>query len=272
MSPDPRPAPEHRSEIGVRQKRRTGAIDLSRHRPFGGGWGIRTPEGLHPTRFPSVRHRPLGESSRRPTRHAATCNGQRIYRHLRIGATRPGPGAGGIGHAHRQGLGGGLRRQWVWQASGGAGPVSAGSGRGRARLRPAAAIRRDGLRERPGRRGRRAGASSGMVLPGPSCGVIQRIPQDRKVARVSGLWRVHGGSSRAGRKARWQQERGNDRVVRRAPSGAVRPERCRLLPLVRPARTGGCRRHHSVRMAPVGADGTAPAQPHFASRGVSPPV
>ena len=24
----------------------------------GGGWGIRTPEGLHPTRFPSVRHRP----------------------------------------------------------------------------------------------------------------------------------------------------------------------------------------------------------------------
>ena len=30
----------------------------------GGGWGIRTPEGLHPTRFPSVRHRPLGESSK----------------------------------------------------------------------------------------------------------------------------------------------------------------------------------------------------------------
>ncbi len=29
----------------------------------GGGWGIRTPEGLHPTRFPSERHRPLGESS-----------------------------------------------------------------------------------------------------------------------------------------------------------------------------------------------------------------
>src|SRR6185312_1101192 len=41
----------------------------------GGEWGIRTPEGLHPTRFPSVRHRPLGEfswpvaalSRRRPT-------------------------------------------------------------------------------------------------------------------------------------------------------------------------------------------------------------
>ena len=29
----------------------------------GGGCGIRTREGLHPTRFPSVRHRPLGESS-----------------------------------------------------------------------------------------------------------------------------------------------------------------------------------------------------------------
>src|SRR3954463_9038568 len=28
-----------------------------------GGWEIRTPEGLHPTRFPSERHRPLGESS-----------------------------------------------------------------------------------------------------------------------------------------------------------------------------------------------------------------
>ena len=30
----------------------------------GGEWGIRTPEGFHPTRFPSVRHRPLGEFSR----------------------------------------------------------------------------------------------------------------------------------------------------------------------------------------------------------------
>ena len=38
------------------------AADSCRDR-FGGGWGIRTPEGFHPTRFPSVRHRPLGESS-----------------------------------------------------------------------------------------------------------------------------------------------------------------------------------------------------------------
>ena len=30
-----------------------------------GGCGIRTREGLHPTRFPSERHRPLGESSAR---------------------------------------------------------------------------------------------------------------------------------------------------------------------------------------------------------------
>ena len=29
----------------------------------GGGYEIRTHEGLLPTRFPSVRHRPLGESS-----------------------------------------------------------------------------------------------------------------------------------------------------------------------------------------------------------------
>ena len=39
----------------------------------GGGWGIRTPEGLHPTRFPSVRHRPLGESSGCSAQPAAAC-------------------------------------------------------------------------------------------------------------------------------------------------------------------------------------------------------
>ena len=31
--------------------------------PIGGESGIRTLEGLHPTRFPSARHRPLGELS-----------------------------------------------------------------------------------------------------------------------------------------------------------------------------------------------------------------
>src|SRR3954451_7798295 len=30
---------------------------------LGGGCGIRTREGVNPTRFPSERHRPLGESS-----------------------------------------------------------------------------------------------------------------------------------------------------------------------------------------------------------------
>ena len=30
---------------------------------FGGGRGIRTPEGVNPTRFPSERHRPLGDTS-----------------------------------------------------------------------------------------------------------------------------------------------------------------------------------------------------------------
>src|SRR3954468_9847835 len=33
------------------------------HRRDCGGWEIRTPEGFIPTRFPSERHRPLGESS-----------------------------------------------------------------------------------------------------------------------------------------------------------------------------------------------------------------
>ena len=36
---------------------------LSSSRIKRGGYEIRTREGLHPTRFPSVRHRPLGESS-----------------------------------------------------------------------------------------------------------------------------------------------------------------------------------------------------------------
>jgi hypothetical protein len=47
------------------ERRRASDRAIAGQRPFGagGGWGIRTPEGLHPTRFPSVRHRPLGESS-----------------------------------------------------------------------------------------------------------------------------------------------------------------------------------------------------------------
>ena len=117
----------------------------------GGGWGIRTPEGLHPTRFPSVRHRPLGESSRRSTSRLVqqTRNISDAPDRVPIDRTVRG---GGIGH-----------------------PCVTG----------------------PTGRGAGAPSPSGTLSPGPSCGVIQRIPQDRKVARVSGLWRVHGGSLRS---------------------------------------------------------------------------
>lgn len=47
----------------------------------GGGYEIRTREGVNPTRFPSVRHRPLGESS------MAAMNGVIVYVTL-IKATR----------------------------------------------------------------------------------------------------------------------------------------------------------------------------------------
>ena len=46
-----------------------------------GGYEIRTREGVNPTRFPSVRHRPLGESSK------AAMNGAVAYVTL-IKATR----------------------------------------------------------------------------------------------------------------------------------------------------------------------------------------
>ena len=125
-----------------------------RSRGGGGGWGIRTPEGLHPTRFPSVRHRPLGESSRRSTRRQP-----RATRKEYIGPSIPGASPG----------------RWD-------------------------------LSRKAGRDGSQPGAGSGSLSLGPSCGVIQRIPQDRKVARVSRLWRVREGSSRlpaaAGRSAR----------------------------------------------------------------------
>ena len=50
------------SAKNVGNKRKTPELQQSSEASCG-GWGIRTPEGLHPTRFPSVRHRPLGESS-----------------------------------------------------------------------------------------------------------------------------------------------------------------------------------------------------------------
>ena len=76
----------------------------------GGGYEIRTREGLPPTRFPSVRPRPLGESSAgqstgawqlaRPLRHRLTIQtGPRLLlqRLLRAGA-RPGCSAREVDH------------------------------------------------------------------------------------------------------------------------------------------------------------------------------
>ena len=165
-----------------------------RFRGGGGGWGIRTPEGLHPTRFPSVRHRPLGESSRRSTRR------HRVQRERNI-SDRPSPGparGGGICHAgpvspHRP-------RVDAPQASGTHLPGQSSSPAARPRPRAGG-----------GGGGSQPGAGSGSLSLGPSCGVIQRIPQDRKVARVSRLWRVREGSLRA-------------RAVKRAACCARLPE------------------------------------------------
>ena len=65
-----------------------GVVEVSNKKGFwnpktlaGGGYEIRTREGVNPTRFPSVRHRPLGESS------MAAMNGAVAYVTL-IKATR----------------------------------------------------------------------------------------------------------------------------------------------------------------------------------------
>ena len=73
--------------------------------PCSGGWGIRTPEGLHPTRFPSVRHRPLGESSRC---HASAVKSRACAtKEQYIGRPPPRPArGGGICHAVRRASGG----------------------------------------------------------------------------------------------------------------------------------------------------------------------
>src|SRR4051794_13594073 len=60
----------------------------------GGGWGIRTPEGLHPTRFPSVRHKPLGEFSwrclplSRPAAHSILLDREGPLAHAPLTGTR----------------------------------------------------------------------------------------------------------------------------------------------------------------------------------------
>lgn len=166
----------------------------------GGGWGIRTPEGLHPTRFPSVRHRPLGESSRR-----STWRQPRATRKEYIGTPIPGASPGwwdlsreaGCVASTPPGRTGGLRAYLPGPSSDP--PVAC----------PLLCVLE--LRDGVGAvglhvGGSQPGAGSGSLSLGPSCGVIQRIPQDRKVARVSRLWRVREGSSRlpaaAGRSGR----------------------------------------------------------------------
>ena len=66
---------------------------------------MRTPEGLHPTRFPSERHRPLGESSRC---HASAVKSRACAtREQYIGRPPPRPArGGGICHAVRRASGG----------------------------------------------------------------------------------------------------------------------------------------------------------------------
>ncbi|MCU1476662.1 MAG: hypothetical protein JWQ64_1355, partial [Subtercola sp.] len=63
------------------QSRESGETYVATHHN-GGGWGIRTPESFHSTRFPSVRHRPLGESSWRAVTRVQK-RPKRILRHPR---------------------------------------------------------------------------------------------------------------------------------------------------------------------------------------------
>ena len=164
----------------------------------GGGWGIRTPEGLHPTRFPSVRHRPLGESSRRSTRRQP-----RATRKEYIGPPISGASPGRWDLSREAGF---VASVPVWTHRRARGRTSQDSPRALGCVLEL----RQGRVESVGA-GSQPGTGSGSLSLGPSCGVIQRIPQDRKVARVSRLWRVREGSSRA-------------RAVKRAACCARLPE------------------------------------------------
>ena len=69
IAPSPRPVVANRTVArGCGWSSGAGGADADGSGCCRGGWGIRTPEGFHPTRFPSVRHRPLGESSWTPRR------------------------------------------------------------------------------------------------------------------------------------------------------------------------------------------------------------
>ena len=122
----------------------------------GGGWGIRTPEGLHPTRFPSVRHRPLGESSRRSTRRQP-----RATRKEYIGPPIPGASPGRWDLSRGAGLAASAQRG----RTAGLGDAPAGTV-----LEPYGASSTSGG---GGGGGSQPGAGSGSLSLGPSCGVIQ---------------------------------------------------------------------------------------------------
>ena len=64
MARSGRSVAETETKVPVRADIRTPPTSVSPCQSRG-GCGIRTREGLHPTRFPSERHRPLGESSAR---------------------------------------------------------------------------------------------------------------------------------------------------------------------------------------------------------------
>ena len=127
----------------------------------GGGWGIRTPEGLHPTRFPSVRHRPLGESSRRSTRRQPRATRKEYIGTPILGASpgrwdlsREAGFAASTPPGRTVGLQGAPPRTVLGPSC-----ASSSSGEGRAR--------------QPHADGSQPGAGSGSLSLGPSCGVIQ---------------------------------------------------------------------------------------------------
>ena len=109
-------AAEHLTEANnVAERRHDVRIPEPRN---GGGCGIRTREGLHPTRFPSVRTRPLCESSgetlRQPRRQGIDCLPTLAWRRpanpqgrkaARVNGLRPGARGSSFSHLHLLGRG-----------------------------------------------------------------------------------------------------------------------------------------------------------------------
>ena len=115
---------------------------------------------LHPTRFPSVRHRPLGESSRRSTRRQP-CATRKEY----IGPPIPGASPGRWDLSRETGSAASAPHTDAPQASRTYLPGQSSS----PRVRPRARVREMGSVGA----GSQPGAGSGSLSLGPSCGVIQ---------------------------------------------------------------------------------------------------